>query len=133
MSRPPAAAAVARAAHDLNNACATLLGFAALSRDLAERESTIMSYLAEIEAAAERAGDVAKRLQALAREMEHAFKGSVANFVSDGAAATALAWEQAGRAADIGDTPILLGQLEQQTAALVKEMRDYQRGPLCAS
>lgn len=64
--------AVDRAAHDLNNACATLLGFAALSRELADRESAMMTYLSEIEAAAARASQVAKRLQALSREQEAA-------------------------------------------------------------
>jgi HPt (histidine-containing phosphotransfer) domain-containing protein len=65
------------------------------------------------------------------RRAAHAFKGSVANFLHDGPAATALAIEQAGRERRVGDAPALLARLERELAVLIPELRTY--GGVCAS
>ena len=60
---------VADAAHDLSNACATLLGFAALARESVEPDTPIESYLGEVVQAARTAAGIAERLRALAERL----------------------------------------------------------------
>jgi two-component system, sensor histidine kinase and response regulator len=66
------------------------------------------------------------------RRAAHAFKGSVANFIHGGPAATALALEEAGREGRLADAPALLARLEQEVADLIPQMRAY-GGSVCAS
>ena len=61
---------IARAGHDLNNACATLLGFAALALDGLAEESPLREHLVEIGAAAQRATSIASDLLALSRQLQ---------------------------------------------------------------
>lgn len=56
---------IARAGHDLNNACASLLGFSALALETLAQDSPVRGYFAEIEAAATRAARIAEELLAL--------------------------------------------------------------------
>lgn len=67
------------------------------------------------------------------RRAAHAFKGSVANFIDGGPTATALALEHAGRAAKLSEVSGLLAQLEAEVAALVDDMREFERGMPCES
>jgi signal transduction histidine kinase len=62
------AQAVGRAAHDLNNLCASILGFAALTQESLPNDSPLQSYLAEVQTATEKTAALAERL----REMSHA-------------------------------------------------------------
>ena len=61
------AAAVGRAGHDLNNLCASILGFAALTRESLEPSSPLHEYLAEVLASAEKTAALAEHLRGLAR------------------------------------------------------------------
>jgi signal transduction histidine kinase len=56
---------ISRAGHDLNNACASMLGFSALTLDELEQDSPLRLYLTEISAAARRATRIAEELMAL--------------------------------------------------------------------
>ena len=70
---------VADAAHDLSNACATLLGFTTLARESVEPGTPLESYLGEVMQAARTAAGIAERLRALSehlRKIENA-AGSV--------------------------------------------------------
>jgi signal transduction histidine kinase len=73
---------VADAAHDLSNACATLLGFAMLATESAQPGTPLESYLGEVLQAARTAAGVAERLRALSDRLKKA--------ESAGTAATAL-------------------------------------------
>lgn len=57
---------ISRAAHDLNNVCASMLGFTNLAQDLADPSSSLAQYLMEIELATQNAIAVAQRLHELA-------------------------------------------------------------------
>jgi signal transduction histidine kinase len=59
--------AVGRAGHDLNNLCASILGFAALTRESLEPSSPLHEYLAEVLASAEKTAALAEHLRGLAR------------------------------------------------------------------
>ena len=61
------AAAVSRAGHDLNNLCASILGFAALTRESLEPSSPLHEYLDEVLASAEKTAALAEHLRGLAR------------------------------------------------------------------
>lgn len=61
------AAAVSRAGHDLNNLCASILGFAALTRESLAPSSPLHEYLAEVLASAEKTAALAEHLRGLAR------------------------------------------------------------------
>jgi len=63
------ALAVELAAHDLNNLCTALLGFADLARNIAEPGSLLDSYLREVIASGTDAVVVAERLQQIALEL----------------------------------------------------------------
>jgi signal transduction histidine kinase len=60
---------LSRAGHDLNNACASMLGFSALTLEELELDSPLRIYLTEIEAAAQRATRIAEELMALSRQI----------------------------------------------------------------
>lgn len=59
--------AVSRAAHDLNNLCASMLGFAALTQESLEPDSPLQAYVVEIQASAEKTAALAEHLRRLAR------------------------------------------------------------------
>jgi signal transduction histidine kinase len=59
------AQAVGRAAHDLNNLCASVLGFTALTQESLPPDSPLQSYLAEVQAATEKTSALAERLRAM--------------------------------------------------------------------
>ena len=61
------ATAVGRAGHDLNNLCASILGFTALTSESLEPSSPLHEYLAEVLAAAEKTAALAEYLRVLAR------------------------------------------------------------------
>jgi signal transduction histidine kinase len=63
------AGAVSRAAHDLNNLCASILGFAALAQESLPRESPEQLYLSEVQAAAEKTAALAGHLRDLSRAL----------------------------------------------------------------
>ena len=60
------ATAVTRAGHDLNNLCASILGFTALTSESLEPSSPLHEYLAEVLVAAEKAAALAEHLRGLA-------------------------------------------------------------------
>jgi len=62
------------------------------------------------------------------RRAAHALKGSVANFVEGGAAATALELETRGRENNLTDAPHLLARLEREIAALLIDLRRFAEG-----
>jgi signal transduction histidine kinase len=61
------ATAVGRAGHDLNNLCASILGFTALTSESLGPSSPLHEYLAEVLAAAEKTAALAEHLRGLAR------------------------------------------------------------------
>jgi signal transduction histidine kinase len=60
------------AAHELNNLCATILGFASLAEELEPQNSTIAAYLTEIRLATESVAATAAQLRELSSELEKA-------------------------------------------------------------
>jgi len=60
------------AAHELNNLCATILGFATLAEEMESQNSAIASYLREISLATEGVAAAARRLRDLSLELEKA-------------------------------------------------------------
>lgn len=65
------AKALREAAHELNNLCATILGFASLGEEL-EQNSAVKAYLAEIRLAAEGAAVIARQLREMSQELDAA-------------------------------------------------------------
>ena len=61
------ARAVGRAAHDLNNLCASIIGFAALTQDSLASDSPLQVYLAEVQASAQKTAALAEQLHQLSR------------------------------------------------------------------
>ena len=59
-------------AHELNNLCATILGFATLAEELESQNSAIAAYLNEIRLATESVAATARRLRELSLELENA-------------------------------------------------------------
>ena len=64
------------------------------------------------------------------RRAAHAFKGSVANFTTDGVAATALELETIGREGRLADAPGVFAKLERQLAVLTDQLREFEAGRL---
>jgi len=62
------------------------------------------------------------------RRAAHAFKGSVANFVEGGAAASALELESIGRDNRLTEAPPVLERLEGEIAALLIDLRRFAEG-----
>ena len=63
------AGALSRAAHDLNNLCASILGFAALTQESLEASSPLHEYLNEVLEAAQKTSNVATELRLIARQL----------------------------------------------------------------
>ena len=61
--------AISRTAHDLNNLCASVLGYAVLAEDTIEASSPARPYLSEIRDAAERVAGLTEELRQLARRL----------------------------------------------------------------
>ena len=57
------------AVHELNNLCATILGFASLGEEL-EQNGAVKAYLAEIRLASEGIAVVARQLRELSHELD---------------------------------------------------------------
>ena len=68
MTTTAPAKALREAVHELNNLCATILGFASLGEEL-EQNSAIKAYLAEIRLATEGVAGVARQLRELSQEL----------------------------------------------------------------
>jgi HPt (histidine-containing phosphotransfer) domain-containing protein len=62
------------------------------------------------------------------RRAAHAFKGSVANFVDGGAAASALELETIGRDNRLSEAPPVLERLEREIATLLVDLRQFAEG-----
>jgi len=60
------------AAHELNNLCSTILGFATLAEEMDQENSAIVAYLTEIRLATDGVAATARRLRELSLEMENA-------------------------------------------------------------
>lgn len=71
MDQAVPAKALRDAAHELNNLCSTILGFATLAEEM-DPESTAAAYLKEIQLATEGVAEIAKRLRELSGELEAA-------------------------------------------------------------
>jgi signal transduction histidine kinase len=59
------------AAHELNNLCATILGFASLGEEL-EQNSAVAAYLTEIRLATDGVAAIARELRELSQQLETA-------------------------------------------------------------
>ena len=68
------ARALRDAAHELNNLCATILGFASLGEEL-EPKSGVGAYLAEIRLATDGVAAIARQLRDLSQQLEMAGRG----------------------------------------------------------
>lgn len=70
---PPAfgdpAMELSRAAHDLNNLCASILGFAALTQESLDPDSPVQHFVGEILSAAQQTADLAHRLRHLSQHL----------------------------------------------------------------
>jgi signal transduction histidine kinase len=66
-TRDDLAAAVSRAAHDLNNLCASILGFSALTQESLPQDAAEQLYLSEVQAAAQKTASLAEQLRELSR------------------------------------------------------------------
>jgi signal transduction histidine kinase len=67
-TRAPAAT-LREAAHELNNLCATILGFASLGEEI-EKNSAVGAYLVEIRLATEDVAEIARQLRELSQTLE---------------------------------------------------------------
>ena len=67
--RDTAAGDIAQAAHDLNNLCTCLVGFAALAKECAPPVSALSMYIDEIRASAADAVVLAGRLSAISERL----------------------------------------------------------------
>ena len=67
MEAPPATT-LREAAHELNNLCSTILGFATLAEEMDLQNSAAVAYLNEIKLATESVAAVARRLRELSEE-----------------------------------------------------------------
>jgi signal transduction histidine kinase len=57
------------AAHELNNLCSTILGFATLAEEMDQENSAIVAYLTEIKLSTEDVAAIARRLRELSLEL----------------------------------------------------------------
>jgi signal transduction histidine kinase len=57
------------AAHELNNLCSTILGFATLAEETDQENSAIAAYLNEIKLSTEGVAAIASRLRELSQEL----------------------------------------------------------------
>ena len=70
MMTDAASAKVRAAAHELNNLCSTILGFAALAEEMDHQHSAIAAYLMEIKLSTESVAAIARQLRELSQELE---------------------------------------------------------------
>ena len=68
MVEPTPETTLREAAHELNNLCSTILGFATLAEETDPQNSATAAYLTEIKLATESVAEIAKRLRALSEE-----------------------------------------------------------------
>ena len=64
------AKALRDAAHELNNLCATIIGFASLAEESDQKNLVITAYLAEIRLSSEAVAAVARQLRTLSEELD---------------------------------------------------------------
>jgi signal transduction histidine kinase len=57
------------AAHELNNLCSTILGFATLAEEMDPQNSAMTAYLTEIKLSAEGVAAIARQLRELSQEL----------------------------------------------------------------
>jgi signal transduction histidine kinase len=57
------------AAHELNNLCSTILGFATLAEEMDPQHSAIVAYLREIKLSTESVANIARQLRELSEEL----------------------------------------------------------------
>jgi signal transduction histidine kinase len=57
------------AAHELNNLCSTILGFATLAEEMDTENAVIAAYLTEIKLSTEGVAAIARRLRELSQEL----------------------------------------------------------------
>jgi signal transduction histidine kinase len=57
------------AAHELNNLCSTILGFATLAEEIDQPNASIAAYLTEIKLSTEGVAAIATRLRELSQEL----------------------------------------------------------------
>jgi HPt (histidine-containing phosphotransfer) domain-containing protein len=67
------------------------------------------------------------------RRAAHAAKGCIANFIDGGPQYTAYQIEHLATTGQLATVPALLAQLEGEVAALVEQMRAFERETSCAS
>ena len=67
LSHEELATALGKAAHDLNNLCASILGFTALTQESLAADSPVQEFLGEVLAAADKTAALAEQLRSLAR------------------------------------------------------------------
>ena len=63
------ATALRDAAHELNNLCATIIGFAAVAQESDQKNLVMTAYLAEIRLSTEAVAAVARQLRTLSEEL----------------------------------------------------------------
>ena len=57
------------AAHELNNLCSTILGFATLAEEMDPQNSALAAYVTEIKLSTESVAAIARRLRELSQEL----------------------------------------------------------------
>ena len=57
-------------AHDLNNLCSTILGFAALAQESDAQNTVMVAYMTEIRLSTEAIAAIASQLRTLSQELE---------------------------------------------------------------
>ena len=72
MTNAASAKALREAAHELNNLCSTILGFAALAlaQESDAHETVMAAYMTEIRLSTEAIAAIAKQLRGLSQELE---------------------------------------------------------------
>ena len=70
MTHAASAKVLLDAAHELNNLCSTILGFAALAEETDQQDSAIAAYLTEIKLSTESVAAIARQIRELSQELE---------------------------------------------------------------
>ena len=70
MTEPTPSMMLRDAAHELNNLCSTILGFATLAEEMDARDSALAAYLTEIKLSTESVAAIARRLRELSMELQ---------------------------------------------------------------
>jgi signal transduction histidine kinase len=71
----PPAKALRDAAHELNNLCATIIGFATLAEEADQPKLVATAYLTEIRLSTEAIAAIARQLRALSEELGKSIDG----------------------------------------------------------